>query len=141
MNRRVLLVSTLLASPALALSPSPASAAATVAPAPALHVTVRPDGMDVHTGQRLMRVTALAAGVLRVRIGLDGALAEDASWAVPEAVRHATAPVKPLLNGFSTGELSATVDAAGRLTVRDAAGHILSRDADPVEQRGKGFAL
>ncbi len=139
MIRRALLVSTLLASPALALSPSPVPSA--VAPAPALHVTMRPDGMDVRTGQRLMRVTALAAGALRVRIGLDGALAEDASWAVPEAVRHETVPVKPLLNGFSTGELSATVDAAGRLTVRDATGHILSEDADPVERRGKGFAL
>ena len=140
MIRRALLVSTLLASPALALSPSRASAAV-VAPAPALHVTMRPDGMDVRTGQRLMRVTALAAGALRVRVGLDGALGEDASWAVPEAVRQATATVKPLLNGFSTGELSATVDAAGRLTVRDAAGHMLSQDAEPVEQRHNGFAL
>ena len=139
MIRRALLVSTLLASPALALAPSQAPAA--VAPAPALHVTMRPDGMDVHTGLRLMRVTALAAGALRVRIGLDGALAEDASWAVPETVRHVTAPVKPLLNGFSTGDLSATVDAIGRLTVRDAAGHILSQDAEPVEQRHNGFAL
>lgn len=140
MIRRALLVSTLLASSALALSPSPASAAV-VAPAPALHVTMRPDGMDVRTGQQLMRVTALAAGALRVRIGLDGTLGEDASWAVPEAVRHATTSVKPLLNGFSTPDLTATVDAAGRLTVRDASGHILSQDAEPVEKRHNGFAL
>ncbi|HEV3150371.1 MAG TPA: alpha-glucosidase, partial [Acidobacteriaceae bacterium] len=44
------------------------------------------NGMELHNGSAVMQITALRDDVLRVRVGPEGALPEDASWAVlPEA--------------------------------------------------------
>ena len=45
------------------------------------------DGVDIHSDRWLMRVTALADDILRVRAVMGTDLPEDASWAVPEAMR------------------------------------------------------
>jgi alpha-glucosidase len=53
-------------------------------------LTPRSDGIEVRRGAVLLRVDALTDAIVRVRIGRDGKLPEDASWAVPHAVREAS---------------------------------------------------
>ena len=44
------------------------------------------NGIELHSGPAVMTITALRDDVLRVRVGPEGTLPEDASWAVlPEA--------------------------------------------------------
>ena len=44
------------------------------------------NGIELHSGSAVMEITALRDDVLRVRVGPEGKLPEDASWAVlPEA--------------------------------------------------------
>jgi alpha-glucosidase len=142
MLRQTLLLASLLASPALA-----AVQPGTFRLSQASRVVKRPDGMDVWSGRRLMRVTALAAGAVRVRIALEGQLPEDASWSVLPDARQATATVTPLTNGFAAVGLLATINPkTGGLTVADAAGHVLVQDAGAPATRtgvggGAGFAL
>jgi alpha-glucosidase len=125
------------APPALA-APAPAAAAA-----PQGRLAPRPDGVEVHRGALLMRVTAITDNILRVRIGRDGALDEDASWAVPADVRARHAPVNTGLDGFATASLRVHVDRRTlRLTVEDLSGRIISADADdPVRLDGRAFTL
>lgn len=107
-----------------------------------------PSGIEVHTGKSLLRVDALRDDVLRVRVAEDGALAEDASWAVlPEARTHRV-NVTPQSNetsvGFRTALLSVRVDRASmRLTVSDLQGHILQNDAAgwPTEFHGASYRI
>jgi alpha-glucosidase len=145
MIRQALLLSALLASPALS-AVRPTNLQSSVLPIRS-RVVMRPDGMDVWSGRRLTRVTALAVGAIRVRIGLEGQLGEDASWAVLPEARQATAPVTPLTWGFAGAGLVVTVDpATGGLTVADTAGHVLLKDIDAPARRtatggGAGFQL
>ena len=49
------------------------------------------NGIEISSGQSIIQITALRDDVIRVRIGRNGALPEDASWAVlPAARQHAT---------------------------------------------------
>ena len=52
-----------------------------------------PNGIEAANGSAKIQVTALTDSILRVRIGKGGAFAENASWAVPAAVRKQSAPV------------------------------------------------
>src|ERR1035438_507379 len=47
-----------------------------------------PNGIQVRCGQTLLQVVALREDVLRIREAAQLQLPEDASWAVPEKVRH-----------------------------------------------------
>src|SRR5690242_1246306 len=71
----------------------------------AASVTPREDGIDYRKGRLVMRITALTDSVLRIRIGRDGTLPEDASWAVLPAMRAASARVTPTSDGFRTDAL------------------------------------
>ena len=53
------------------------------------------NGIEVHSGKAILQVIALRNDVLRVRIGRDGVLPEDASWAVPASSRAQRATVTP----------------------------------------------
>jgi alpha-glucosidase len=88
-----------------------------------------------------LRVDALRADVLRVRIFPAGHPAEDASWAVLPEARTARVEVTPEENGFRTAALRVTVTADGRLTVADLAGNILQQDAAPAAWDGKAFKV
>jgi len=88
-----------------------------------------PNGIELHTGALVMRVVALRDDVVRVRIGRAGQLPEDASWAVLPGARGAQTAVNATPDGFSTSKLSVSINRATlALTVRDAAGEIISAD-------------
>jgi alpha-glucosidase len=91
----------------------------------------------------LLRATALTDDIVRVRIGHDGALPEDSSWAVLPEMRARHAPVAPLQNGFATRDLRVTVDPASlSLTVTDPSGKpIVADTGEPIFLDGHGFAL
>jgi alpha-glucosidase len=101
-------------------------------------------GMEMAGEATTLRVEALRADVLRVRVERRGQPAEDASWAVlPEAreARVARVAVTAESAGFSTAMLRVTVTADQRLTVTDLAGTVLQSDAAPVAWDGSGFRV
>ncbi len=98
-----------------------------------------PNGVTVTTAATLLRVDALRADVLRVRMERVGHPAEDASWAVLPEARMARVSVKPEQNGFSTSALRVTVGPEGEIKVADLAGHVLQSDAVPTRWEGASF--
>jgi len=122
----------LAAQPAVA---APSSADAGVSPA----VTALGNGIEVHDGTALIRVTALTDQILRVRVAANGRLPEDASWAVPAAVRGGSVAVKPASDGFATAQVRVRI-ANGRVTVSDLADKVIS-SVDPVTVAGTSFTL
>jgi alpha-glucosidase len=108
-------------------------------------VTPLANGVELRDGALVVRITALRSDVLRIRAG-DGALPEDASWAVLAEARSASAAVTPEINavsaGFSTANLRVRVDrATGRCTLLDLAGKVLQQDAEPMRFEGNGFHI
>jgi alpha-glucosidase len=69
-----------------------------------------PDGIEIRSGAGVVRISALRDDVLRVRLGPNGTLPEDASWAVLSAARTARVSITPLSDGFSTAKLRVHVD-------------------------------
>src|SRR5271168_5181334 len=59
------------------------------------NVTPLPNGIGATVSGAAMQITALRPDVLRVRVGRNGALPEDASWAVLPAARTASSEVQP----------------------------------------------
>jgi alpha-glucosidase len=119
-----------------------------VAQASAADIVVRGDGVDIHSGRWIIRVTALADDILRVRAAAAGELPEDASWAVPEDVRARSVQVSLKLNAdgaeFKTAAMTVRVERSPlRLVVSDMAGHVISADAPTgaLDQVGGGFML
>ena len=106
-------------------------------------VVPRTDGMDVRKGSVLMRVTALTEQIVRVRIGRDGALPEDASWAVLPAMRANRVAVRHTQNGFATGAINVVVDPTSlALTITDPSGKVIDADsASPISFDGRAFTL
>lgn len=108
--------------------------------------TPMPNGVAVTVNGAAMQITALRPDVIRVRIGRNGKLPEDASWAVLPAARTATSPVQPDSSrdavGFHTDVLRVSLDRrSGTLRVTDLAGHLLQQDIRPVEYHGSSFRL
>lgn len=108
--------------------------------------TPLPNGIELRNGKMLMRITALRDDVLRIRAARDGALAEDASWAVLPEARSASVSVTQQSDGtaagFRTKCLSVAVELrTGLLTVRDASGKIVEQDAASVTYNGNAFRL
>lgn len=100
-----------------------------------------PSGMELTENGLTLRVDALRADVLRVRMWPEGHPAEDASWAVLPASRTARVTVTPEATGFSTSELRVAVTDDLRLTVSDLAGNVLQSDALPVSWSSDGFRV
>ncbi len=105
-----------------------------------------PNGLALTVSGAAMQITALRPDVLRVRIGRNGTLPEDASWAVLPAARTATSTVQQEPNaesvGFSTSALRVSFDRrTATLRVTDLAGHLLQQDYRPVEYHGSSFRL
>lgn len=131
---------TLLAASILALS-APVFPNATQATSAA--VTSRANGVEFRQKQTVIRVTALTDSILRVRIARAGTMPEDASWAVPPAMRASHVPVQAAADGFVTAALRVRVigDPA-RLVIEDLNGKVISADAiDPVKLDGSQFTL
>jgi alpha-glucosidase len=107
-----------------------------------------PNGIEIRSGEALMQITALRDDVLRLRVGPQGQLPEDASWAVLPAARTATVSVTQLSTaesvGFRTAKLILTVHKAPlALTVTDLDGHVIAQSltARPIEYHGDAFRL
>ena len=91
----------------------------------------------------VIRVTPISDSILRVRVARDGKFAEDASWAVPAAVRRQTAPATKSIDGLKTSALAARIDPQTlQLTVTDAQGRtILSDASNALSFDGSAFTL
>jgi len=100
-----------------------------------------PNGVEVESGGHLLRVTALSESLLRVRMGKEKSLPEDASWAVLPAARTASVAVQQEEHGFATTQLHVSVSADLRIRVTDAKGKLIAQDAAPVRWEGDRFRV
>jgi alpha-glucosidase len=107
-----------------------------------------PNGIRLQSGNALIEITALRDDVLRVRVGPEGTLPEDASWAVLPEARTAKVTVTAADSsgavGFKTAKLIVSVDrATAALKVTDLEGLIVSQDEPgrPAEYHGKAFRV
>lgn len=98
--------------------------------------------VEVANGGATLRVVAVTDSILRIRLA-RGAFGQDASWAVPAAVRAGSVPLRAQANGFSTAALSVRIDPATlALTVTDHAGRVIHSDAaQPFDLEGQRFTL
>ena len=131
-------VAMLLASACACMAPAIAAAAA-----PTSSTAPLKDGIELRQGPVVMRVTALTDDIVRVRVGRDGTLPEDASWAVPADVRSLHVAVTAMPDGFATPDLRVRFDPGTlRMTVTTADGRRIVRDAaDPMSLSGTSFTL
>ncbi len=95
-----------------------------------------------------MQITALRDDILRVRVGPQGELPEDASWAVLAQPRQASVAVTPENDaqsvGFRTGALHVRVARETMaLTITNLAGEVIQQDdpGRPVEYHGTEFRV
>src|ERR1700747_2842385 len=61
------------------------------------------NGIELHSGSAVMQITALRDDVLRVRVGPEGTLPEDASWAVLPEARTAKVTAAAANSGNAVG--------------------------------------
>jgi alpha-glucosidase len=106
----------------------------------------RPDGVDVEDGSTREEITALRDDVIRIRIGRNGKMPEDASWAVLPQALHSRINVAPESSaasfGFRTRSLQVQIARSNlQLTVRDLSGEVLQQDAQPVRFDGNSFRI
>jgi alpha-glucosidase len=106
------------------------------------------NGIEIRAGSAIMQITALRDDVLRVRVGPDGQLPEDASWAVLPASRTSSVNVAPesadASVGFKTAKLHVAVQKDPlALTVTDMEGHVIAAQlpARPIEYNGASFRV
>jgi alpha-glucosidase len=106
------------------------------------HAQALPSGVEVQSGPGTLRVLALRGDVLRFTMSSTSKLPEDGSgdgsWAVLPAARNARVHVTPYSSadavGFDTPDLEVRIARRTMLTtVLDAQGHVLMRDASPVD--------
>ncbi len=107
-----------------------------------------PDGIEIHAGPAILRITALRDDIVRVRISAEGTLPEDASWAVLPGPRSKSVNVQPVDDAAAVGFRTATLDVRVdrnllRIVVRDLAGNIISADAvgRPIRFQAGGFSV
>jgi alpha-glucosidase len=111
----------------------------------------RTDGAEVHSGLFRLRVTAIAEDILRVRIAAPSEPSEDASWAVPAAIRTRAITVTAIpsakasaVMAFRTNALDVRIEAEPlRLIISDLEGRVISADVvgRAIEVAGGGFTL
>ena len=106
-------------------------------------LTYLPNGIAIGRGALRLRVAALTDSIIRVRVARDGKFAEDASWAVPAAVRHERVAVSPTSDGFKTRAIAVHLNPETlQLSVTDLAGRTISADAsDAIRFEGTAFTL
>ena len=107
-----------------------------------------PNGVQVKSQHSVLDIRALGENVLRVRVGRDGTLPEDASWAVLPDARQSSAKVTAESSteavGFRTRSLRVKITRKElRLSVSDLQGNILQEDAEgwPLTYHGPDFRI
>lgn len=155
MQRRLLVVATavllsgsLLHAAALHAAAKPAHSSAVLVLDRITGSRALPNGIELHCGSAVMEITALRDDVLRVRVGAQGTLPEDASWAVLPQARTASVQVTPASDGtaagFATKALKVKVDRGTMaLTITDVDGNVVQQDVPgrPVEYHGHAFRV
>jgi alpha-glucosidase len=106
------------------------------------------DGVELQAASSTVRIIALRDDIIRVRISAEGALPEDASWAVLPAARSKSVDVRPVDDaasvGFRTAALEVRIERKPlRIIIRDLAGNVICSDAvgRPVTFQSGGFSL
>src|SRR6266852_7004287 len=107
-----------------------------------------PNGVQVKSGSAILDVRALRDDVVRIRIGVNGQLPEDASWAVLANSRRSSVSITSETDsdavGFRTRSLRVKIARSDlRLSVSDLDGNILQEDAAgwPVTFHDRTFRL
>jgi len=107
-----------------------------------------PNGIEVRSGTAIMQITALRDDVVRLRVGPNGQLPEDASWAVLPSSRTVSVNVTPESNGSTVGFKTAKLHVAVHrdpfgFSVTDDAGHVIAQDLPgrPIEYHGASFRV
>jgi alpha-glucosidase len=121
-----------------------ATAAFLAAAQPALAAPIehKATGLSASSADAGMQITALTDSIIRVRVAQGGKFPEDASWAVPAAVRHQSVNVTQSADGFRTRALDVHLDPQLGLTVNDLQGRTIVADAaNPLSFTGRGFML
>jgi alpha-glucosidase len=105
-------------------------------------------GIEIRSGAAIMQITALRHDVLRVRVGANGQLPEDASWAVLPSSRTASVAVAPQNSsttvGFKTAKLQVAVSRDPlEMKITDMAGNVVTEDLPgrPIEFNGSAFQV
>lgn len=98
-------------------------------------------GVTMETAGETLRVDALRADVLRVRLYPSDHPAEDASWAVLPSARTSAVDVSPSMRGFSTSTLHVSIADDLKLLVTDLAGNVVQSDAIAPVHSGTSFRL
>ena len=106
------------------------------------------NGIEIQSGAAVMQITAFRDDILRVRVGQQGQLPEDASWAVLREARSASATISPEEDsasaGFHTAALRVRVERATmHLQITDLNGTVVQEDAAnrPIEFHGSAFRI
>ncbi len=107
-----------------------------------------PNGIELHRGPTVLRVSAIRDDVLRVRLGFKGQLPEDASWSVAPEIRQQSVSTIAETNGsslgFRTQALRVRIDRASlNMNIADLDGNVLQEDAPgwPAEFHGDTFRV
>ncbi len=114
------------------------------AQAPGATLERHPDGLELRRGRTVLRIAALRDDVLRLRIGRDGSLPEDASWAVLPEARRAHVLVRHEPDGFTTASVRVRMNPrTGALAISDLSGRMILADAtdEPFAADGEGFHI
>ena len=107
------------------------------------------NGIEIRSGAAVMQIAALRDDVLRVRVGPNGQLPEDASWAVLPAVAHRYrrrhsrihCDLRRLQNRQTPRLHPKRIRC--EMTVTDIDGHVISADLPgrPIEFNGAAFRV
>jgi alpha-glucosidase len=106
-------------------------------------VAAQQNGIEARVGKALISVVALREDVLHIRIGPDGTLPPDESWAALPDPRHAFVAVRPTSkSSFETKTLIVKLDPqSGALAVEDKSGRPILTGLDGWRQDGDGFRV
>src|SRR5438552_3840731 len=126
--------------------------AATVAPRPADAQSIQgasgsighlANGVEASNGSARIRITALTDSIIRIRIAHGGNFSEDASWAVPAAVRHQGVAVSATTDGFRTNSIAVHLNPNTlQLVMSDLAGRTITADLpEPMRFDRQSFTL
>ncbi|HXJ88094.1 MAG TPA: TIM-barrel domain-containing protein [Candidatus Binatia bacterium] len=106
------------------------------------------DGLQIQAGPAVMRITALRADTLRIRVSPSSVLPEDASWAVLSEARSRSIDVQPAQDGSSVGFRTAALDVRVerdplRIVIRDLEGNVIAADlaGRPAKFQAGGFSV
>src|SRR5579864_6629865 len=116
---------------------------APAAQAPSRPIAHLPSGVEADSGPVRIRVIALTASIIHVEVARGGTFPENASWAVPAAVRNESIKVSATADGFRTGAIEVHLNPATlQLTLSDLSGRTISTDLpQPIRFDARGFAL